>query len=852
MKFLLQDEVVQSIPGVSAAVVVMKNVKNLRKTSTIASLLRGVCAEKKRELKDEDKKKMIQNLLKTGTQEGKTLPEVQLIKNLLNKIGTGKDVDSQNNISDLLHYLSIKYLIPTFGRDLDQVEKDLEVAYITPKKGKKVEDNDIIPETQHIVFWLVDIGSHPKEDFLKMPDLFASAIQKYCGGEKEAIYWLNADLMQVDLQYTSEKEKEYKELQEQKAQEEAIREKIKTTDEVPFIEETLPEPEGTPGEAETSVKQIIGDQLLKALKAFLNAENLQVAEHEQTVHMENPHDSTHGDLACNIAMKLSKILGRSPRELAEGILKHFESIPQVQGTEIAGPGFINFKLSQSYLEHELENIIKQKQHFGRSNIGAGHKIMIEYSSPNIAKPLGVHHLLSTIIGQTLVDMYRYLGYEVTAVNYPGDWGTQFGKLLYAYKTWGNMEIVQKDPLNELLKLYVQFHNEAEKDPALEDKGREEFKKLEEGDEENHRLWQWMKDLSIKEIERLYQKLGVKFDLYLGEQMYLEAAKDIIKEGLEKAVITLGEREALIVKFENEKYPPYIVQKSDGTTMYSTRDLASIRDRIEKYQPEKIVYVVDVAQSLHFNQLFEAARLLGYTGADLVHVVFGRMQMPEGRMSTRKGEVILLDEVINEAETRASSLVAEKSPELSENERRDVAEKMAISAIKYNIISQNRETNITFEWDKILSLEGNSGPYLEYAYSRARSILRKYRESLRAQPKAPSSKDAQTSLFSMTEETKHQEEPQTEPFMHPSEQKLLHMLYKFPEVLERAAVDFKPNHICTYLYDLARAFSSFYNEAPVLSASRDDVKQARLKLVEAFSHVIGNGLKVLGIATFERM
>ncbi|MCC7197118.1 arginine--tRNA ligase [Candidatus Peregrinibacteria bacterium] len=851
MKLLLNSEVIQSIPGVTVAAVVMKNVKNLRKTSTIASLLRGVCAEKKRELKDEDKKKMIQNLLKTGTQEGKTLSEVQLIKNLLNKIGTGKDVDSMNNLADLLHFLSIKYLIPTFARDLDQVEKDLEVAFIVPKKGKKVEDYDIVPETNHIVFWLVDIGSHLKEDFLRMPDMFAASVQKYCGGEKEAVYWLNADLKEIDLQYTSEKEKEYKETEAQKAQEQEIIEQIKTTDTVPFIEETVPEPEGVPAEAEVSVKEIISEQLLKALKSYLAAENLQVPEYEQKVQLENPHDLTHGDIACNIAMKLSKILGRSPRELAEGILKHLEPLSQVEGTEIAGPGFINFKLSKSYLEHELENIIKQKQHFGRSNVGAGHKIMIEYSSPNIAKPLGVHHLLSTIIGQTLVDIYRYLGYEVMAVNYPGDWGTQFGKLLYAYKNWGNMEVVQKDPLNELLKLYVQFHNEAEKDPTLDDRGREEFKKLEEGDEENHRLWQWMKDLSIKEIERLYQKLGVKFDLYLGEQMYLEAAKDVIKEGLDKAIITLGERDALIVKYENDKYPPSIVQKSDGTTMYSTRDLASIKDRIEKYHPEKIVYVVDVAQTLHFNQLFETASLLGYTGTDLVHVVFGRMQMPEGRMSTRKGEVILLDEVISEAEQKTKELTAEKSSELSENERKDVAEKMAISAIKYNIISQNRETNITFEWDKILSLEGNSGPYLEYAYARARSILRKYRESLRAQPKPLLSKDGQTSLFSAAEESKPTE-PDTEPFMHPSEQRLMRMLYKFPEVIERAAADFKPNHLCTYLYDLSRAFSSFYNEAPVLSASRDDVKQARLKLVEGFSHVLGNGLKVLGIATFERM
>jgi arginyl-tRNA synthetase len=639
---------------------------------------------------------------------------------------------------------------------------------------------------------------------------------------------------------------------------EAAKAQILESDAPPFIDEVPAQVNNVP-----TAKEKLMTAIAEATAKYLAAQNMDAGTAE--IELETPHDPAHGDYAANIAMKLGKMSGRNPREVAEGIIQNLPRLDYVEKTEIAGLGFINFHLSTAFLAGELDLINRLKNNFGRSAVGAGKKVLIEYSAPNIAKPLGVHHLLSTIIGQTLVDLFRFGGYEVIALNYPGDWGTQFGKLLYAYKTWGDEETVKKDPLNELLKLYVRFHDEAEKDVALEDKGREEFKKLEEGDAQNKELWRWMKDLSIQEIERLYKVLGVHFDEYLGEQMYLEKARTIIEEGKARGIITTGEKGALIVQFEDEKMPPYMLQKSDGTTLYSTRDIASIKDRIERWHPDELIYVVDVAQSLHFKQLFEVAHKFGFTGPQYKHVIFGRMQMPEGPMSTRKGDVILLDEVIKEAVAHAEKLIAEKSKDLTDSEKEFIAREMAVSAIKYNIISQNRETNITFSWEKMLALDGNSGPYLQYACARAHSILRKAKEAAKdattaAKPVPKMIKESnQTDLFTMTEEAEDvgakspaPHEENAVPFGNVAEKRLLRMLPRLPEYVELAIRDYKPNLLCNYLYDLARAFSAFYNEVPVLTAATEELKNSRLKIVQGVSNVLGNGLKVLGIAVFERM
>ncbi len=481
----------------------------------------------------------------------------------------------------------------------------------------------------------------------------------------------------------------------------------------------------------------------------------------------------------------------------------------------------------AHLQHELARMNKFKEHYGMVDLGEGKKAMVEFSSPNIAKPLGVHHLLSTVIGQSVANILSFCNYQVITANFLGDWGTQFGKLIYAFKNWGDRKTVEKDPLNELLKLYVKFHDEAEKDPALEDKGREEFKKLEEGDEQNRNLWLWIREESIKDLERLYARLGVHFQEYLPESLYEGKTKEIIEEGKAKNVFVEGEKGALVVKFENEEYPPYLIQKADGTTLYATRDIASIGDRIERFHPAKIVYVVDVAQSLHFKQLFATAHKLGLTESELVHVVFGRMSLPEGKMSTRKGTVILLDELIKEAMERAAKVVQEKSLALTDAEKEFIVEGVALGAIKYQVLSQNRETNLTFDWDRMLALDGDTAPYLQYAYARVQSIFRKgavrEEEYAGVDPLIDARVEARLGLW----------------------------LLRFGETAAAAARDCRPNIVAGYLYELAARFTAFYGECPVLKAE-EPARAGRLLLCRLTARVLAAGLRLLGIEVSERM
>ncbi|MBU0667613.1 arginine--tRNA ligase [Patescibacteria group bacterium] len=833
MKFKISSVVCDKIPGIQVAVLVFRNLKNNRKSSPAMQLLCGAWAQKKSEWKNDDKFKYVNELIKKTQVDGQILPETQLLESTARKIKRGNIREGKNNLYALAHYLSIKYMVPLSCEDLDLMEKDLQLDFITPSKGKKARDFNVTEKTENAVFWLIDVGNQSREDFTKLPDQFASVINKYCGGGDPSIFMLNCDNREVDLEYVSEKERQY-------------------SLDNPLGDESSYDAEGGavqtgPATTEPSIRKKLEDFVQSAAKNIGIPEDHLKGE----IEIEIPADPDHGDYSTNIAMRLGKILNRAPVELAHSLIQAAPLPDFVERIDTAGPGFINFHLSQSCLQSRLEEILTQKGKFGRLNIGEGQKVLVEYSSPNIAKPLGIHHLLSTILGQALADLHRAAGYEVVSLNWLGDWGTQFGKLLYAYKNWGDEEIVKKDPLNELLKLYVRFHDEAEKDPTMVDKGRAEFKKLEEGDEENLKLWEWMREVSILAITHIYDKLDVKFDEYLGEKMYLEDAQKILEEGKTKGVFTEGEQGAIIVKFENDKYPPYMMQKADGTTLYSTRDLASIRDRMERYHPQKILYVVDIAQKLHFQQLFETAHKLGMDGTEFIHVSFGRMLMPEGKMSTRKGDVILLDEVIKEATHRTEKIVNEKGRELTDEEKKRIIQGMAIGAIKYNIFSQNRETNITFEWDKMLSLEGNSGPYLQYAYARAKSILRKAEET----PPRPSrdlKKDSQISIFNVEEDRKVEEEKNLQPFGHPAEQALLRLLPRFPEKIELAVRDNKPSVVTTYLFEVARAFSTFYSEVHVLTASKPELRQARLKLVRATAQILQNGLRLLGIDVFERM
>jgi len=540
--------------------------------------------------------------------------------------------------------------------------------------------------------------------------------------------------------------------------------------------------------------------------------------------VEYPREKAHGDYATNIAMVVGKQVKKNPMEIAELLIKEFQvSDFKFQEVKAVKPGFINFYLSQKPLTVELEKILKEKDEYGRSKIGKGKTIIIDYSGVNIAKPFGIGHLRSTIIGQAIYNLHKFLGYKVIGDNHIGDWGTQFGKLIYAIKEWGSEEEIAKDPVKNLVSLYVKFHEEAEKNPELEEEGRKWFKKLEQGNKEARRLWRKCVQWSLKEFERVYKILGIKIDFTLGESFYESMLKDVIKEAQEKG-IAVKSKGAIIINYPNNALPPFMIEKSDGATLYSTRDLATIKYRRKKFKPDKIIYEVGADQILHFRQLFWAAELLGWgKREDYIHVVHGMMRLSTGRMRTRKGEIILLEDVLREAIERSKKIVEEKNPDLKGKEK--VAKIIGIGAVKYNDLSKHPSTNIIFDWEKVLNLQGNSGPYLQYTYARAKSIIRK----------------SGTSRIKVKREFKEEKEIQ-----------LLKQLQRFPKIIERAAENYSPNLVCNYLFTLSQDFNTFYESLPVLNAENNDLKTMRLALVVATAQIIKNGLNLLGIEVLERM
>lgn len=568
--------------------------------------------------------------------------------------------------------------------------------------------------------------------------------------------------------------------------------------------------------------------LQEKIHEFLTKESLLLfPEWKGEVKVEYPGAESHGDYASNISFEIGKFLKKNPKDIAEMFHKNLLKPDWIKKIEIKGAGFLNFFLAPEFLTQFLEEIKKQGNHYGESNVKKGKTVVTDTSHPNVAKPMGVHHLLSTIIGNALNRILAATGYNVIRDNYIGDWGTQFGKLIYAYKTWGNEEIVKKNPIPELLKLYVKFHEKAEKNEKLEETGRQEFKKLEDGDEENRALWKWVVSLSLQEFQKLYDRLKVSFDVIHGESFYEDKMQVIIESGIKKKVFVEGESGALIAPFANKKYPPCLIRKSDGATLYATRDLARTKYWEDTWHPDLMLIVADSAQNLHFQQFFEVAKMLDITDAQNIHVNFGRMRFPEKRMSTRKGNIVLMEELLDEAEDLAYKIVCEKNPELKEEKKQEIGRQIGIGAVKYAILAQNRLTDITFTWGKMLSLEGNSAPYIQYAHARGCSILRKV-----------SSIKKQVSSIEYT-------------LNDVQELAVARILVKFPEVVFQAAEEFKPNLICNYLFELATKFNTFYAALPVLQAPLE-IMEVRLNLVEAVTLILKNGLNLLGIEAPEEM
>ncbi len=435
--------------------------------------------------------------------------------------------------------------------------------------------------------------------------------------------------------------------------------------------------------------------------------------------LETPPDPKMGDAALP-CFKLAKELRKAPPVIAQELAGKLEAPAFVTRTEAAG-GYLNFFYDRNfYAESVLSALEEAGEDWGRSDAGAGKTVVIDYSSVNIAKPFHIGHLSSTAIGSALYKIYKYLGYDVVGVNHLGDWGTQFGKLIAAYKLWGNDEEIDRDSVSAMLKLYVRFHEEAEKDESLNEQGRAWFKKIEEGDEEALRIFEWFKELTLREAKRVYERLDVQFDSYAGESFYNDKIPAVLDELREKNLLVQSEG-AWVVRLDEEGLPPAIILKSDGTTLYATRDLAAAEYRKKTYDFYKNLYVVAYQQNLHFKQLFAVLKKMGHEWAEQCeHVAFGMVSLEDGTLSTRKGKIVLLEDVLTKAVEKTRAVIEEKNPGLANKEQ--VAEEIGVGAVIFSTLSQSRIKDITFSFDRVLNYDGETGPYVQYTHTRCASVL----------------------------------------------------------------------------------------------------------------------------------
>ncbi len=533
-----------------------------------------------------------------------------------------------------------------------------------------------------------------------------------------------------------------------------------------------------------------------------------------------------GDFQCNAAMGLAKVLKVAPRAIAERLVAEASQHEAVARLEVAGPGFINIFLADGWLVARVA-ALRGDPRGGVPQPGQGRTVVMDYSSPNIAKPMHIGHIRSTIIGNALDRMYRLLGYRVIADNHIGDWGTQFGIIIMGYRHFLDRAALEQSPIEELERVYVKSYERSKADEGWMTQCRQELVKLQAGDPENTALWKQFIALSLGEFARIYKRLGVAFDLVRGESFYNDRLASMIALLEEKGLATISEG-ALCVFLEDDGLPVCIVRKSDGGYNYATSDLATVFSRVEEFAPEKIIYITDERQQLHFKQFFTISRKLGVE-TRLDHVWFGLMRLPDATSSTRQGNVIKLEHLLDEAERRAFELISASSPDMEEACRREVARAVGIGAVKYADLSQNPQTTVTFTWDKALALDGNSGPYLQYAYARIASVRDKYHERF------PDG-DLEAADLLLTE---------------PVERELMIRLLRFPDVVMRAAEAYKPSMVADYLYELAQTYSSFYQNVPFLKAE-PGIRESRVLLCGVIAAVLRRGLDLLGIETPERI
>ena len=537
--------------------------------------------------------------------------------------------------------------------------------------------------------------------------------------------------------------------------------------------------------------------------------------------LEYPPDEKLGDVSLP-CFKLSKTMRKAPPAIAAELSSAIDITSSVfERVEVVG-GYLNFFISHAEFAKSVISDVISSENYGSSAMGNGKTVVFDYSSPNIAKPLHIGHLPSTVLGNSLYRIYSYLGYNTVGVNHLGDWGTQFGTMIVAYKKWGSREEVEKGGVKELVRLYVKFHKEEENDPTLRDQARATFAALESGDKEAYELWSWFRDLSIAECKRIYDILGVEFDHYTGESFYEDKMMPVVDELRQKNILVESDG-AQIVDLSAYDMPPCIILKSDGGTIYATRDLAAILYRKKTFDFDKCIYLTATQQNLHFKQVFKVTELMGYEWAkNLIHAPFGMISLATGEsMSTRSGVTIWLEDVINQATAKTLEIIKEKNPNMENKET--IAKQMGVGAVVFSSLSTSRIKDVSFSWEDALNFDGETGPYVQYTHARACSVLRK----------------AEGTAYNITK------------FTEDAEYRVARVLYDFPAKIVAAMENNEPSVITRYIIDLSREFNRFYHDCQI-NTEDEEIKQTRLAITLAVKNVLCKGLWLIGLEAPERV
>ena len=543
--------------------------------------------------------------------------------------------------------------------------------------------------------------------------------------------------------------------------------------------------------------------------------------------IETPPDRKMGDYAFPTFM-LAKTMRKNPAVIAQELKEKLSDVEGVREIAVAGP-YLNFFIDTTALaENVLKAVLEEGDRFGSSDIGKGKTTIVEYSSPNIAKPFHIGHIRTTIIGDSIKRIYKHLGYNVEAINHLGDYGTQFGMMIEAYKRWGDDDVIEKNPIPELVKLYVRINQEAETNKELLDNSREWFRKLESGDEEAVALWQWFRDLSLDEFKRVYDMLDVEFDSYRGESYYSDLMLKAVDEIKAKGLL-VEDQGAQIINLDKYNLPPAIIIKSDGSTIYLTRDIATAIFRKDTYDFYKNIYVVGSQQNLHFQQLKAILKEMGYDWADdCIHVPFGMVSLPEGTLSTRRGKVVYLEDVLNRATEKVDDILREREEKngYTMENREELARQVGIGAVKFQELFNQRIKDYVFDWDRTLSFDGETGPYVQYTHARMHSLLEK--------GAFDPAKSVDVKALTLDDE-----------------KELLQQLYGFNQVIVDSHEKYEPYLVTRYITECAKTFNKYYTNTPIL-VEDDDIKNARLLLVYGVKNMIKIGLNLLGIEAPNKM